>query len=79
MSRSAKSQWLVLAAVTLVLGGYAAPGRAGEDSRTAMAFVDGLRARGMHDLAIEYLNVLRADPTEPDNIKNILDYEEGRR
>ena len=32
----------------------------------------------LHDLALEYLNVLRGDPAQPGNIKDILDYEEGR-
>ena len=51
---------------------------AGEDSRTALAFLEQLRERGLHELALEYLNVLRADPAQPAKIKAILDYEEGR-
>lgn len=41
-------------------------------------FLQGLRERGYHDLAIEYLGQLRADPKTPDDLKAILDYEQGR-
>ena len=51
---------------------------AGEDSRTALAFIEQLRERGLHDQALEYLNILRADAGLPANIKVLLDYEEGR-
>src|SRR5208283_1024261 len=46
--------------------------------RTALAFVEQLRGRGLHELALEYLRILRADPAQPAKIKAVLDYEEGR-
>ena len=78
MSRFAAPYRVVLAGLFLGLAGNVAPLRAGEDPRTALAFVEELRQRGLHDLALEYLNQLRADPSLPDNVKSILDYEEGR-
>jgi tetratricopeptide (TPR) repeat protein len=78
MSHAAKIKWAVWGG--LVVGLAHLPGRAAgaEDSRTALAFVDELRQRGLHDLALEYLNVLRADPGLAVNVKQLLDYEEGR-
>jgi cellulose synthase operon protein C len=78
MSRFAALYRVVLAGLFLGLAGNVAPAWAGEDPRTALAFVEELRQRGLHDLALEYLNQLRGDPSLPDNIKVILDYEEGR-
>ncbi len=78
MSRPAELGWALLAAMVMGLAVDAFPAWAGEDSRTALAFIEQLRERGLHDLAREYLNILRADPDQPANIKAILDYEEGR-
>jgi cellulose synthase operon protein C len=78
MSRPAGWRWALSAALIVGLAGHAAPAWADEDSRTALAFIEQLRERGLHDLALEYVNVLRADSTEPANIKAVLDYEEGR-
>jgi tetratricopeptide (TPR) repeat protein len=78
MSRPAKSRRVVLAGVVIGVAFYVAPVRSGEDPRTALAFLEELRERGFHDLALEYLGLLRGDPAQPANIKDILDYEEGR-
>jgi tetratricopeptide (TPR) repeat protein len=78
MSRPAMSRWVVLAGVLLGLAGYASPLSAGEDPRRALEFLDELREHGLHDLALEYIGVLRGDAAQPGNIKDILDYEEGR-
>jgi tetratricopeptide (TPR) repeat protein len=64
-------------AVLLLLGGP--PVRAaGEDPRTALSFLQGLRERGLHDQALEFIDQLRADPSLPAEIKAVLDYQEGR-
>ena len=78
MSRLSEPRWALLAALVLALAGYARPVWAGEDSRTALLFIEQLRERGLYDQAVEYLNILRADPDQPANIKAVLDYEEGR-
>src|ERR1700722_14452787 len=78
MSRFAASYRVGLAGLFLGWAASFAPLYADEDSRTALAFVEELRQRGLHDRALEYLNQLRGDPSLPDNIKVILDYEEGR-
>jgi tetratricopeptide (TPR) repeat protein len=51
---------------------------AGEDPRTTLAFVRELKARGLHDVALDYLAQLRGDAALPDSVKVVLDYEEGR-
>src|SRR4051794_353386 len=65
----------VLLAATLV---GSRPARGDEDARTAMTFLQGLRDRGYFDLALEYLEKLRAQKTTPDEIRLVIDYEEGR-
>ncbi len=55
-----------------------APTRAGEDSRTAVQFLKELKDRGLHELALEYIDMLRADTALPAELKAVLDYEEGR-
>ena len=55
MLRFAASYRVVLAGLFLALAGNGAPACAGEDSRTALTFVDELRQRGLHDLALDYL------------------------
>ena len=78
MSRPARSIWVFSAGLLIGLNVALARAQAGEDARTALAFVEELRERGLHELALEYLNVLRADPPLPANVKDVLDYEEGR-
>jgi len=69
---------IVLAGMAVVLAGAMAPVRAGEDPRTALSFVQELKERGLHDLALEYITQLRGDPAQPENVKAVLDYEESR-
>jgi cellulose synthase operon protein C len=52
--------------------------RADEDERTALPFLQQLKARGLHDQALYYINRLRTDPELSPKLKAILDYEEGR-
>ncbi len=47
-------------------------------ARQALKFVSGLRERGYHDIALEYLESLRKAPDTPDDLKVMLDYQEGR-
>jgi len=54
------------------------PARAGEDSRTAIPFLKELKDRGLHELALDYVDRLRADTAIPAALKAVLDYEEGR-
>lgn len=78
MWRPAGLKRLVLAGFIMGLAGDFSKARASEDARTALAFVQQLREHGLHELAIDYLKVLRADTALPAKIKSILDYEEGR-
>src|SRR3712207_4001191 len=48
------------------------------ETRTALRFVQGLRERGYHDLALDYLEGLRQAPGTPPDLRVILDYEQGR-
>ena len=58
------------------------PGFTAEDlspeSRQNLRFVQGLRERGYHDLALEYLQMLRTNPDTSPDLKLTLDYQEGR-
>ncbi|MDX2037844.1 MAG: tetratricopeptide repeat protein [Isosphaeraceae bacterium] len=54
------------------------PALADEDPRFAESFLQGLRDRGYHDLALEYLDRLRKSEGVPDELRKRLDYEEGR-
>lgn len=74
MLRRAFLRGAVLAAV---LAGPAAV-RAEEDMRTATQFFIGLRERGYYDLASEYLELLRNDPSTPDEIRATIDYDKGQ-
>ncbi len=49
-----------------------------EDPRTALRFLQELRDHGLHDLAIEYIDKLRADTALPADLKAVLDYQEAR-
>jgi tetratricopeptide (TPR) repeat protein len=71
-------RWVLLALGLAGFGGFAAPARASEDPRTISQFIQGLKARGLHDWALDYINQLRADPALSKDIKAALDYEEGR-
>jgi tetratricopeptide (TPR) repeat protein len=70
--------------VGLLLSGLALlslPGasiQAAEDPRTAQQFLQGLRDKGLHDLALEFIDQLRTDPAMPAELKVTLDYQEGR-
>ena len=52
--------------------------RAGDDPRTISEFVQVLREKGYYDLALDYLERLRQDPSTPPEITQTLEYEEGR-
>jgi tetratricopeptide (TPR) repeat protein len=53
-------------------------GLASEDQRTIPRFLQQLKARGLHDVALDYLNQLRGDANLSGDLKALLDYEEGR-
>lgn len=67
------------AALLMVCGALAAaPARAADDPRFVAGFADGLRARGYYDLALEYLDEARRSPDTPADVRESLDYREGR-
>src|SRR5262249_9387628 len=79
MSRQGgEGRWTLGVGALLGLAVAIAPARAGEDPRTVARFLPQLRNRGLHDLALEYVTGLRGDATLPNDLKVILDYEEGR-
>jgi cellulose synthase operon protein C len=66
-------------AVVLTVGLSAPAPAAGQiDTRTTTAFLQGLRDRGYHDLAAEYLEQLRTQPGAPPELLDTIDYELGR-
>ena len=52
----------------------ATPSQAAEE---AWRFLEGLRERGYHDMAIEYLQRIRTSPDCPADLKEVIDYEAG--
>ncbi|MBV8127882.1 MAG: hypothetical protein JO114_09530, partial [Planctomycetaceae bacterium] len=70
--------WRALVQLGLVLIGVFGIGtqrtmvRADEDPRTALRFLQELRDHGLHDLAIEFIDELRADPGLPADLKVVL-------
>ncbi len=79
MSRCAVGcRGFVLAVSLAGVGLIAAPARASEDPRTVSQFLQGLKSQGYHDWALYYITQLRADPAVSNDIKAVLDYEEGR-
>lgn len=76
--RGVPSSWAILTAIALGIWGGRTPALAGEDSRTVSRFLQELKNRGLHDLALDYLNHLRNEPALPADLKVVLDYEEGR-
>ena len=49
-----------------------------ESGGPELKFLRGLRERGYHDLANEYIDLLRKAPDTPAELKLTLDYQEGR-
>jgi hypothetical protein len=72
--------WTVVLGVlaTSTAGAAAQDAEHSPEAAQAIKYLQGLRERGYHDLALDYLNDLRADPETPADLKSILDYEEGR-
>lgn len=48
------------------------------DARKMLQFLQGLRERGYHDVARDYLESLRADASAPADVKEMIDYQLGR-
>ena len=74
MLRSFRTPFLV----SIVLSAGLAETRAGDDPRVIPDFVQGLRDKGYYDVALQYLDRLRSDPSTPAEIKATLEYEEGK-
>lgn len=48
------------------------------EAAQALKFVSGLRERGYHDVAADYIEILRKSPGTPADLKETLDYQDGR-
>ncbi len=48
------------------------------EAKQTLKYIQGLRERGYHDLALEYLESLRKATDTPADLKVVLDYHEGR-
>ena len=82
MRRRSSMTALLLAALGPA-GLFAAPAGAQENAPDPtvvqdLKFLQGLRDRGYHDLALDFINSLRDDPETSPGLKALLDYEEGR-
>src|SRR5262249_32689207 len=68
--------WVLVAGLLSIA--QAAPAQdAAQAQPREMKFLQGLRERGYHDLATEYVDRLRKAPDTPADLKAVLDYEEG--
>ena len=76
--RARARRWIVLVGLALGLSGGGVWADGGEDPRTALRFLKELRDRSLHDLALDYIKLLRSDAHLPAEVKDLLDYEEGR-
>jgi tetratricopeptide (TPR) repeat protein len=76
--RTLARQWVVLVGLGVGIAAGNAPAVAGEDARTAVQFLKDLRDRGLDDLALDFIRLLKDDARLPAKVKDILDYEEGR-
>ncbi len=76
--RSVVLLWTSLLGLAVAALGTTARAQPGEDPRTALAFLKDLRERGYHDIALDYIKVLKNEAQLPAEIKNVLEYEEGR-
>lgn len=73
MRRSTRWKLLGSAALGAWLAFVGAAGAAEECDR----FLEGLRERGYYDVALEYLDAMRASPQAPEEFKQRADYEAG--
>jgi len=75
MRRLRRCRWLPTA---LVLAGclVVAAGQ-GEAAEETQRFLDGLRERGLYDMALEYLEQMRASPLVDKEFRTAIDYEVG--
>jgi outer membrane protein assembly factor BamD (BamD/ComL family) len=76
MTRRALSLLLSLAALGVIAPVVTV--RAADDPRFSIGFVQGLRERGYYELALEYMAELRSSQDTPKEIRDRLDFEEGR-
>ncbi|HID74814.1 MAG TPA: hypothetical protein EYP56_02325 [Planctomycetaceae bacterium] len=58
----------------LLLGWLAAVSVPAAGGEAAREFLEGLRARGYYDMALAYLDQLRASPRCPPELKEAIDY-----
>jgi cellulose synthase operon protein C len=75
------SRRILFTAFTVLLAVVVQTSIGADDPKSASLearFLRGLRDRGYHDLALEYIDQLRKSADTPADLKETLDYEEGR-
>ena len=76
MRHSTSLCWLIAACIAIgCLGTAVRPARAKEEPRK---FLEGLREHGLNDIALEYLDRLKAGGQAGKKLKDVVDYEAGR-
>ena len=71
---SIRTTLFVLTVTTLISISFPLPGMALEP---AAEFLEGLRDRGYHELALHYLGQMKSNPLVPPDIKQTVLYEQG--
>ena len=75
LSSDARGGWFRLALALVLITGLAGSVQAGEPFAR---FLDGLRARGLHEAALDYLEQMRTSKLLPPGAAEKLDYEQAR-
>lgn len=68
---------LVLLLSLVVAGSFSSPRRAAVAAEPAREFLNGLRERGFHDVALDYLEMMETSTLAPADLKEIITYEKG--
>jgi tetratricopeptide (TPR) repeat protein len=69
--------WTRFACQALAFGVLTAVTLTARSDEPAWEFLEGLRQRGYHDMALVYLDQMRTSPRCPADLKEVLDYEAG--
>ena len=68
---------IVLLVILAGLGLVSSPSREALATEPAREFLTGLRERGLHDVALDYLAMMETSPLAPVELKEIINYEKA--
>ncbi len=68
---------MVLLLSLSIVGAFSSPCREALAAEPAREFLNGLRERGLHDIALDYLEMMETSSLAPAELKEIITYEKG--